>query len=96
MPSLSLTAKPTVVAADSAESLELESDATMEFLIPLLALAVVCNGKYNSLMDVAWEHLGPHVSTWVHLAPPGTTWVHMRPNGSTWVQLSPLGSTWST
>ena len=46
-----LSSPPIKVAPDSPESLELESQATMGLLIPLLALVAVCTGKYYSLLN---------------------------------------------
>ena len=46
-----LASLPIKVAPDPSESLELESQDTMGLLIPLLALAAVCTGKYHFLLN---------------------------------------------
>ena len=56
-----LSSLPIKVAPDSAESLELESQATMGLLIPLLALAAVCTGKYHSFFNSLQTQKGFHL-----------------------------------
>ena len=56
-----LSSLPIKVAPDSAESLELESQATMGVLIPLLALAAVCTGKYHSFFNSLQTQKGFHL-----------------------------------